>query len=93
MANTITEILTTYGFETRSNHTLRWGAGSLVWGYTAEVKPLGGDLYEVKYHEWHYNSEGECLKDEEAKATLHGALLLQYLFERLPIFSHYRPRR
>lgn len=93
MANTITGILTTYGFETRPDHTQWWGVGSLVWGYIAEVKSLGGDLYEVRYREWYYDSWGECLKDEDVKTVLHGALLLQYLFERLPIFSYYRPKR
>lgn len=81
----ISEILSIYGFETRPNHTQWWGIGSLVWGYIAEVKPLGGDLYEVRYQEWFYDSWGECLKDEDVKTVLHGALLLQYLFERLPL--------
>lgn len=91
MASTITGILSTYGFETRTDGSQFWGAGSLVWGYTAEVRNLGNDLYEVKYHEWYYDSWGECLKDERSVTTLHGALLLQFLFERTPICSYYRP--
>lgn len=90
---TIANILATYGFETRSNHTMWWGCGSLVSGCTADVTPLGNDLYEVKYHEWYYDSWGECRKNENEKIVLHGALLLQNLFERLPIFYYYRPRR
>ena len=93
MANTITSILSTYGFETRANGAQWWGVGSLVWGYTAEVRNLGNDLYEVKYREWYYDSWGECLKDEDLTEVFHGALLLQFLFERMPIFSYYRPNR
>ena len=88
MTSTIKGILSTYGFETRTDGSQWWGVGSLVWGYVAEVKSLGGDLYEVRYREWFYDQYGECLTDEDVKTVLHGALLLQYLFERLPIFSY-----
>lgn len=91
MMTSILKILETYGFETRANHTLWWGVGSLVWGHVAEVRYLGRDLYEVRYRTWFYDSWGECLKNEDTKSVLHGALLLQYLFEKLPIFSYYRP--
>ena len=90
MASTIKGILSTYGFETRTDGSQWWGVGSLVWGYVAEVKSLGGDLYEVKYRSWYYDSWGECLRNEDVKSVLHGALLLQYLFERLPIFSYHQ---
>lgn len=85
---TITNILSTYGFETRADGSQWWGCGSLVWGHIAEVQNLGNDLYEVKYHEWYYNDCGECLKDERSVTVLHGALLLQFLFERMPICSY-----
>ena len=88
----IMNILATYGFETRGTH-LWWGVGSLVWGYIAEVKSLGEDLYEVHYREWFYDSWGECLKDEDTTVVLHGGEALGYLFTRLPIFSDYRPNR
>ena len=87
----IMDILSSYGFETRGER-LWWGIGSLVWGHIAEVRSLGGDLYELHYREWFYDSWGECLKDEDTTAVLHGALLLQFLFEKLPIFS-YRSKR
>lgn len=86
MKNTILNILATYGFETRADGSVWWGIGSLVWGHVAEVKPLGNDLYEVKYHTWFYDPDGNPAKDERATATLYGALMLQYLFERLPLF-------
>lgn len=82
----ISDILTGFGFETRSDKTQWWGIGSLVWGYTAEVRNLGNDLYEVKYHAWKYDCDGELCKNEDTKSTLHGALLLQFLFEKLPLF-------
>lgn len=86
MKNSIVKILVGYGFEVQSDGTLWWGTGSLVWGHIAEVKSLGNDLYEVRYHSWLYDSYGDCLKDEVAASVLHGALALQYLFERLPLF-------
>ena len=90
MQKSIMAILSDYGFETRRDGSIWWGTGSLVWGHTAEVKSLGGDLYEVKYHYWYYDSWGECLANEDVKTVLYGALLLQYLFERLPLWRFYR---
>jgi hypothetical protein len=88
-------ILATYGFEPTpfSAKTLWWGVGTLVWGDTAEVKRVGKDLYEVKYHSWFYDSYGECLKDDRETVILHGALMLQYLVERLPLRSWSPNRR
>lgn len=86
MKNTITAILSNYNFVIRSNKSLYWGTGSLVWGYTAEVKDLGNDLYEINYHHWSYDEWGEPMVEETTKTTLHGALALQFLFERLPLF-------
>lgn len=85
MTTTIFDILALYGFETRSTDVVWWGIGSLVWGHTANVQSLGNDLYEVVYHEWFYDCSGECVLDERTTSVLHGALLLQYLFERLPL--------
>lgn len=88
-------ILATYGFEPKrfAADTLWWGVGSLVWGYTAEVRRVGKDLYEVKYHTWYYDSYGECLEDREETHILHGALMLAYLVERLPVRSWSANRR
>lgn len=81
---TIANVLKVYGFEARRNHSLWFGVGSLVWGHTAEVEPIGKNLYKVHYREWFYNCEGDCLKDEDEIRILPGALLLQYLVEKLP---------
>ena len=83
------EILATYGFEPsrRNSKALWWGCGSLVWGSTAEVRRVGKDSYEVKYHTWGYDSFGECVKDIEETQVLHGAPMLAYLVERLPLRS------
>lgn len=86
MKNSIVKILVGYGFEVQSDSTLWWGVGSLVWGHIAEVTPLGKDLYKVQYRRWLYNDCGECVADVRETAVLHGALALQYLFERLPLF-------
>ena len=82
--NTITSILSLYGFETRADGAQWWGTGSMVWGHIAEVRHLGRDLYEVTYHGWDYDCDGELVADERTTAVLHGARLLQFLFERLP---------
>ena len=87
MTISISDILSIYGFKTHTNGSKFWGIGSLVWGYTAEVKNLGQDLYEVQYHKWAYDCDGECVKDERSTAVLYGARLLQFLFERLPLRS------
>ena len=82
-------ILATYGFvpAKRTADALWWGVGSLVWGYTAEVRRVGKDSYQVKFHEWDYDSYGEPMVEREETLTLHGALMLQYLMERLPLRS------
>lgn len=64
--------------------------GSLVWGYIAKVKYLGSDLYELDYQEWEYDSYGEPVVDKKETVILHGACMLQYLFERLPFDSMVR---
>ena len=88
-------ILAAYGFVPAryTADALWWGVGSLVWGYTAEVRCVGKDLYEVKYHTWYYDSYGECVEDREETLVLHGALMLQYLVERLPLRSWSANRR
>lgn len=84
---TITNILGNYGFEARTARKQYWGCGSLMWGYEASVNSLGNDLYEVKYHHWYYNGMWDDTEiDSEEVVTLHGAQMLQYLFERLPLF-------
>ena len=83
------EILATYGFvPARRNHkALWWGVGSLVWGSTAEVRQVGKNRYEVKYHTWYYDSYGEPIEDKEETLDLYGAQMLAYLVERLPLRS------
>lgn len=82
-------ILATYGFipARRNAKALWWGTGSLVWGYTAEVKRVGKNLYEVKYHEWYYDSYGEPVVEKSETSVLYGAEMLAYLMERLPAFN------
>ena len=87
---TIPAILKGYGFETLRGNSVWWGCGSLVWGHTAEIKPLGKDLYEVKYHHWYYDSWGDPVVEEEETLSLHGAKALEYLFERLPLWRYRR---
>lgn len=87
MTNSIFSILLGYGFESRIDGSIHWGTGSLVSGQYAVIRSLGKDLYEVTYKEWFYDPDMEPLKDEESVLVLHGALLLQYLFERLPLFT------
>ena len=90
MQKTIPAILAGYGFETRRDHSLWWGCGSLVWGHIAEVKPLGNDLYEVNIHDWQYDCAGEPVVDKRETLTLYGARALQCLCERLPLWWYYR---
>ena len=87
MKNSVFATLSRYGFAVKSADTLAWGMGTLVWGWTAEVRALGNDLYEVTYHEWSYDPDMEPIVDKRESATLHGALALSYLFERLPLFK------
>lgn len=89
MKTTIFGILDNYGFERKNKSTMRWGCGSLVWGHIAEVKNLGNDFYEIRYHRWQYDEWGEPVIDEQISTVLHGALALQYLFERLPLFRRW----
>ena len=65
---------------------LWWGTGSLVWGYTTYVTQTGPDLYVVRYHHWDYDEWGEPMVEVEETRLLPGALLLQYIFERLPLW-------
>lgn len=88
MTTTITSILLTNGFETRSENTLWWGIGSLVWGWIAEVRDLGGDLYEARYQHWFYDQWGDPVEDTDEVVVLHGARALEYLFERLPLWRY-----
>ena len=81
----ISEILTNYGFVPKDANVLRWATGSLVWGYIAEVKPLGNDLYEVKYSEWLYDCDMEPVVDIESTQTLYGSQVLAFLFQRMPL--------
>ena len=82
--NSIMNILKTYSFEIREDNTMWWGIGSLVSGHIADVKYLGQDLYRVAYRRWMYDSYGDLVVDKDEYVVLHGALMLQYLFERLP---------
>ena len=82
----ITEILGNYGFAPKDDTgVFRWAVGSLVWGYIAEVKSLGNNLYEVKYSEWLYNCDMDPVVDIESTQVLHGAQTLTFLFERMPL--------
>ena len=81
----VAEILEVYGFAKKDDEVLKWAAGSLVWGYIAEVKPLGNDLYEVKYSEWLYDCDGEPVVDENSTQTLYGSQVLAFLFQRMPL--------
>ena len=90
MTKSIFSILLGYGFQSRNDGSIHWGCGTLVSGYYAIVRHIGKDLYEVTYREWFYDPDMEPLKDINTVSVLHGALLLQYLFERLPIFRYWR---
>lgn len=92
---TIFGILRSYGFQAGDSRSARWGktsndttkvwygSGSLVWGTVAEIALVGDDLYEVKYHKWQYDCNGECIFDESTTAVLHGALVLEFVFTRM----------
>ena len=83
---TIISILKKYDFMPRGKRSLWWGIGSTVWGHIAEVTPMGGDVYSVRYHEWQYNCDGDCVVDEDNTIVLYGAQVLTFLFENLPLF-------
>lgn len=87
---TITATLTTYGFQSRGTG-LFWGVGSLVWGHTASVEALGGDLYEVTVAHWLYSQWGEALRDTRETRVLHGGEALAWVFAEMPYsFWHRR---
>lgn len=83
MSTTITATLAAYGFQTRPS-CLFWGVGSLMWGHTASVKALGGDLYEVTIAHWAYDEWGDPLEDTREVRVLHGGQALQWVFEEMP---------
>lgn len=85
MKNSISSILSRYGFETKHNGSQWWGIGSLVWGYTATVRNLGSDMYEINYHNWQYDCDGECVFDKTMVSNMHGAKLLEFIFENMPV--------
>ena len=84
MNNTIESILSTYGFDTESTGRMVWGVGSLVWGHLMYVTAKGGDLYEVKYHTWYYDCNGDEVYDTTETATLYGAKVIEFAFPHLP---------
>lgn len=81
MTGSISTTLNNYGFDNGF-----WGCGSLVRGITATVAYKGGNVYVVRYHKWEYDCEGEVVIDTEETVSLYGAQMLQYLFEKLPLF-------
>lgn len=87
--NTIIATLATYGFESRADGSLFWGIGSLVWGHTASVRPMGGDLYEVTIAHWLLNEWMEEVRDTRDTRVLHGAQALAWVFEEMP-YSFWR---
>ena len=84
MKNSIENILTTYGFQTDRPGCLAWGVGSLVWGHLMYVTTKGEDLYEVEYHTWYYDSNGDEVYDTTETATLYGAKVIEFAFTHLP---------
>lgn len=88
MTTTIANILVGYGFEARGKE-LVWGFGSLVYGQRVTVRKIGNDLYKVSRHDWLYNCDGDVVRDEREEAILHGALALQYIFEKVELFRRY----
>ena len=89
-SSSIFQILALYGFEPTYHKQMWWGCGSLVWGKTAYVRRVGRDLYEVKYHIWSYDQDGDPLVDATEVHTFHGALALQFLFEKLFFRPYYK---
>lgn len=85
MNNSIFNILMHYGFSLNADNSISYGIGSLVWGHTVKVEHLGNNLYKIYCHTWSYNCEGDCEKDEKVETVLYGALLLEYVFEKLPL--------
>ena len=85
MTNSIARILSLYGFETRHNGSQWWGTGSIARGQAVVVTALGNDLYKVEHHRWFWDG-GDHEVDERSTTVLHGAVMLQHLFERLPLW-------
>lgn len=96
MTNTIIATLITCGFVTPDQINARvepcdcaWGRGAWVSNGTfVTVKALGGDLYRINYRRWWWDG-GDNEGETREVVTLHGALALQYLFERLPLWSRW----
>ena len=84
IATTIAAVLSLYGFGTRANCVQFWGVGSLVWGHTASVKALGGDLYEVTVAHWAHDEWMNPVRDTKETRVLHGAQALAWVFEEMP---------
>ena len=73
---TIMATLAVNHFEPTSRGGLWWGHGSLMWGDSIAVRPMGKDLYEVTTHHWFYDQYGDPVEDTEETQVLHGAQVL-----------------
>jgi len=80
----VKDILLRFGFEEKDPETLWWGVGSLVWGHEITIRCLEDDFYEIKHHQWEYNSDGDCVRDDTFKDVLHGKDLIQYIIDNTP---------
>ena len=88
----IVKMLTSYGFVPTARHTLYWGIGSLVWGYVVEVRPLGGNRYEVQSREWFYSPDGDCLTDKDLTEVVYGGEVMARAMATIPATYLFRRR-
>lgn len=84
MTSTIISILCAYGFAAKADGSASWGFGTLMWGDTVEVRPMGGDRYAVTVRHWFYDQYGDPVRDSRETRTLYGGQALAWAFTELP---------
>lgn len=82
---TTIEILKGYGYQQRGESVWN-GAGTLVWGWTCEVTPLGAERYAVEYRAWGYDQYGDPYRDEHRVLVTDLAELYQLLWGERAVF-------